>query len=129
MKAILIPLFAAAALAALAASQAAAEIPEIVNATARPDGDSWRFSVTLTHPDTGWQHYADAWEVQDAAGNILGTRILVHPHVNEQPFTRSLGGVTVPEGTGTVFIRARCLVDGWGDPVFALGLEGEGAER
>lgn len=68
--------------------------------------------VTLTHPDTGWEHYADGWEVLNADGARLGLRELVHPHVDEQPFTRSLTlGVDPPEGP--LYIRARCLVDGW----------------
>jgi len=37
--------------------------------------------------------------------------------VNEQPFTRSLGGVVLPEGMREVFIRARDNVDGWGEAV------------
>lgn len=67
--------------------------------------------VTLRHPDTGWDHYADGWEVLDAAGNRLGLRVLAHPHVHEQPFTRSLTLDALPGGP--LFVRARCLVDGW----------------
>jgi len=37
----------------------------------------------------------------------------VHPHETEQPFTRSLGGVRVPDGTTQVQIQSRCLIDGW----------------
>ena len=55
---------------------------EVVDVTATKQGDSWRFDVTLHHPDTGWDHYADAWEVLDVAGNSLGIRELAHPHVN-----------------------------------------------
>ena len=71
----------------------------------------------MEHPDTGWDHYADGWEVLDADGNRLGFRELMHPHVNEQPFTRSLRGVVIP-GTATrevLRLRARCSVDGWND--------------
>ena len=91
-----------------------AEIPVIEAIRATPQGAQWRFDVTLKHPDTGWDHYADAWEVLDADGQSLGLRVLVHPHVDEQPFTRSLGGVAFPAGTQAVFVRARCIVDGWG---------------
>ncbi len=35
------------------------------------------------------QDYVDGWHVETAEGEILGTRILLHPHVGEQPFTRS----------------------------------------
>ncbi|WP_342076508.1 hypothetical protein [Yoonia sp. SS1-5] len=84
------------------------------------EGD--RVSVTLSHPDTGWDHYADGWEVLDADGNSLGIRELAHPHVNEQPFTRSLGGVQIPAGATSVFVRARCNVDGWSDTLFEVSL-------
>ena len=73
----------------------------------RADGTGWSFSVTLRHDDTGWDDYADGWRIEDADGNILGTRVLHHPHVNEQPFTRSLSGVDVPEELKQVYIRAR----------------------
>ncbi len=56
-----------------------------------------RFDVTLLHADTGWDHYANQWQIADTSGNILGTRELLHPHVDEQPFTRSLSGVKIPE--------------------------------
>ena len=84
------------------------------------DGD--RVSVTLSHPDTGWDHYADGWEVLDAEGNSLGVRTLLHPHVNEQPFTRSLSDVVIPDGVTAVFIRARCNLDGWSDQLFEVQL-------
>jgi hypothetical protein len=45
--------------------------PVIEQATAEPSGDTWRFSVTISHPDTGWEHYADGWRVLDMAGNEL----------------------------------------------------------
>ena len=76
-------------------------------------GSGWRVAVTISHPDTGWDHYADGWEVLDGDGNRLGFRELLHPHVNEQPFTRSLAGVAIPEGVTEVQIRTRCSVDGW----------------
>ncbi|WP_420861167.1 hypothetical protein [Algirhabdus cladophorae] len=74
-----------------------------------------RFDVTLKHPDTGWDHYADGWEVQTWDGTVLGYRKLHHPHVNEQPFTRSLGGVSLPEGTTEVRVRSHCNDTGWSD--------------
>lgn len=92
---------------------AAAEPPQVETATATRTGQTWRFDVTLLHPDTGWDHYADGWRVLDAAGNELGLRVLYHPHVDEQPFTRSLSGVAIPAGTGQVLVEARCSVDGW----------------
>jgi len=94
---------------------AAADAPTIDDVVAKRSGDSWRFSVTLSHPDTGWDDYANAWEVRLADGTILGTRILAHPHVNEQPFTRSLSGVTIPDGVTEVWVYASDLLTGYGD--------------
>ena len=77
----------------------------------------YRFDVTLLHEDEGWDHYADAWEVLDPDGNLLATRVLAHPHVNEQPFTRSLTGVEIPDGLTTVLIRGRDNVHGVGEGI------------
>ncbi len=91
-----------------------AEEPVIENVSARQSGDdTWRFDVTISHPDTGWDHYADGWRVLDMDGNELGMRVLFHPHVDEQPFTRSLSGVRIPDGTTQVQIQARDLPAGW----------------
>jgi hypothetical protein len=95
---------------------------QIVGATARQDGVTWVFDVTLRHPDTGWDHYADAWEVLAPDGTSLGLRELAHPHVDEQPFTRSLSGVAIPDGADHVMIRARCLVDGWSEALLRVDL-------
>mgnify|MGYP001800945465 CR=1 FL=1 len=96
---------------------ALADPPSIDGVTARKDGNTWRFDVTLSHGDTGWDHYADGWRVVDANGNELGMRVLAHPHVNEQPFTRSLSGVAIPEGLSEVGIQARDNLTGWGPTV------------
>jgi len=108
-----------AVLLALIAAPAFADAPVVENVAINGD----RFDVTLSHPDTGWDHYADGWEVLDADGNSLGLRVLVHPHVAEQPFTRSLSGVSVPDGAPFVYVRARCNVDGWADELFEVRLE------
>jgi hypothetical protein len=109
-------LFACALLMIMSAGPARADPVEIVAATVQPDaGGGWAASVTLRHPDTGWDHFADAWEVLAPDGTSLGLRELAHPHETEQPFTRSLSGITVPAGLDHVLIRARCNVDGWGD--------------
>jgi len=106
----------------LVAAPAWAEVPVVEGATAQSRAGSWTFAVTLSHPDTGWDHYADGWEVLGLDGTRLGYRELVHPHVDEQPFTRSLSGVAIPAGTTKALIRARCNVDGWSEPTFEIDL-------
>lgn len=95
------------------ATTALADSPQITNIKAKAGGSGWRFDVTLLHPDMGWDDYADGWRVELSDGTVLGTRELLHPHVNEQPFTRSLSSVIIPEGTTTVHLRARDNLGGW----------------
>jgi len=74
----------------------------------------YAFQVTLAHDDTGWDHYADRWEVVAPDGQVLATRILAHPHVDEQPFTRSLGRVEIASALGEVELRGHDSVHGLG---------------
>lgn len=93
---------------------------EFVRAVKNGDG-AWTFSVTVRHPDTGWEDYADGWDVVLPDGTVLKpdpqspfTRLLLHPHENEQPFTRSQSGIVIPDDIDQVRVRAHDLVDGWG---------------
>jgi len=111
------PPLAALALLACAslAGTAAAGEADVVAAEATCDAAGvCRFTVTLRHADEGWEHYADRWEVLDEAGEVIATRVLRHPHVDEQPFTRSLPGVAIAAEVRRVRIRARDSVHGYG---------------
>lgn len=77
------------------------------------EADMYRFSVTVQHEDQGWKHYADRWDVLDEQGNILGTRVLMHPHDHEQPFTRSMK-LSIPMHVKNVTVRARDSKHGYG---------------
>ncbi|MFO7954625.1 hypothetical protein [Thioalkalivibrio sp.] len=117
------------ALLGLLALPAPADEVDILEARLHASGpNQWRVSVTVEHPDSGWDHYADAWRVLDADGNVLGERILHHPHVNEQPFTRSLRRLSIPEGTRFVQIEARCSQDDWGHRRLQVDLEQDRGE-
>ncbi len=107
--------------ALLFAVPAFADTPQVLSVTASSINGTWRFDVRLTHTDTGWEHYADGWGVYLEDGTELGYRELLHPHVNEMPFTRSLSGVEIPEGVTRVFIRPRDNVHGEGE-LFAVDL-------
>lgn len=86
---------------------------EVVDVKASQSNDkTWQFSVTLKHADEGWDHYANEWQVIAPDNKILGTRTLYHPHVTEQPFTRSLDGVKIPANIKTVRVIARDTVHG-----------------
>ncbi len=81
-----------------------------------------RFNVTVAHADDGWEHYANKWEVLTPEGELLGTRELLHPHVDEQPFTRSLS-VSIPQGFSAVVVRAHDLVHGYGGAEMTVQLD------
>jgi len=82
-------------------------------------GGKFRINATLLHDDTGWDHYADRWDVLDEAGQVLGVRELAHPHVNEQPFTRSVS-VSIPESVKTITIQSNDSVHGGGGKTFSV---------
>ena len=85
---------------------------------------SCTFSVTLEHTDEGWNHYADQWDVVTLDDRLLKSRVLHHPHVNEQPFTRSLSGVTIPADQNQVRIRARDSKHGYSSQEYIVDIPG-----
>ncbi len=89
---------------------------------------TYSFQVTVRHNDEGWEHYADAWDVigddSGADGTIYATRVLAHPHENEQPFTRGKSGVSIPEGIKSVIVRAHDKVHGFGGKTQKVMLPG-----
>lgn len=92
---------------------ALADPAEINSVRVVKDGGLWRFDVTVSHGDTGWDHFSDAWRILDADNNQIAIRELIHPHVDEQPLTRSLSGVQLPEGTTEVGVQVRDTQSGW----------------
>ncbi len=107
---------------ALSLSVAWAGEADVVDAEAKCEDGACRFSVSVHHADTGWDHYADHWRVLTPDGGELGRRVLLHPHVDEQPFTRALEAVLIPEGLGRVIIEAHDSVHGYGGTPLELEL-------
>ena len=88
---------------------------DVVRARADKVGENrYTFTVRVLHADTGWDHYADKWDILAPDGTVLGTRILHHPHVHEQPFSRSLTDVAIPGHIQSVTIRAHDSEHGYG---------------
>ncbi len=81
------------------------------------------FSVTVAHGDSGWDHYADHWRIVTPGDGEIGRRVLYHPHVEEQPFTRNLGPIAVPPGIDRVVIQAHDSVHGYGGKVIETDLQ------
>jgi hypothetical protein len=77
-------------------------------------GDTYFFKVTVKHADEGRDHYANKWDVVAPDDTVLGTRTLYHPHVDEQPFTRSLSDVKIPASITEVTVRAHDSVHEYG---------------
>jgi hypothetical protein len=88
-------------------------------------GDTYFFKVTVRHADEGWDHYADKWDVVAPDGTVLGTRTLYHPHVDEQPFTRSLSDVKISESITEVTVRAHDSVHKYGGKTVKVAVPGK----
>lgn len=102
-----------ALLVALLPLPALAGEADVIDASAERVGGQWRIEATLRHADTGWDHYANGFEIVAPDGTVLGTRVLHHPHVEEQPFTRA-HVLTIPDGIGEITVRALDSVHGGG---------------
>jgi hypothetical protein len=76
------------------------------------DDGAFTFAVQIASPDTGCDRYADWWEVLTPDGQLIYRRILLHSHVDEQPFTRSGGTVAIAADTPVV-VRAHMHPDGY----------------
>ena len=114
MRISLLTLFLLLLLVSLKAPTVGAGEADVIAAEVEHAGSNfYRFSVTVQHNDESWEHFAKAWEVLDADGNILGARVLLHPHINEQPFTRSQT-ISIPENINQVTIRAYDLIHEFG---------------
>jgi hypothetical protein len=88
---------------------------DVIKVKISPQGAGiYAFDVTVRSDDTGWEKYADRWEVVAPDGTVLGTRVLAHPHEDEQPFTRSLDGVAIPRSITKVIVRAHDKREGFG---------------
>ena len=108
------------ALSAEAAQAGPADVLEVkVEAIA---GGRYRFDVSVRHDDEGWKHFSNRWEIVAPDGKVLATRVLRHPHVEEQPFTRSLPSVELPAGVERVTVRAHDLVHGLGGKAVSVEL-------
>ncbi|MBV6658218.1 MAG: hypothetical protein KI785_10685 [Devosiaceae bacterium] len=113
----------AVGLAAAATGAVWAGEADIVGGSATLNGDgSWTVSATVAHADTGWEHYADRFDVLAPDGTVLAERVLLHPHVNEQPFTRSVRA-TIPDDVDTITLRAHDSVHGLGGATLEITLE------
>lgn len=106
-----------------------------VRAVEQPNG-TWTFYVSVSHPDKGWEDYADGWDIITADGTVLKpnpnspfTRLLLHPHVDEQPFTRSQSGIVIPNDVSIIRVRAHDSIDGFGGKTVEVDLSKNSGPR
>ena len=117
MHLIIAPCFA---VLAITASAVAGEADVIEAKIEKTEAGIFTIEATVQHSDEGWSHYADKWDVLDENGTVVATRVLHHPHVNEQPFARGLSGVKIPEGVTAVNVRAHDSVHGYGGRIVTV---------
>jgi hypothetical protein len=72
------------------------------------------FDVTISSRYDSPARYADGFRVMSVKGVFYGERILLHDHASEQPFTRDLYNVKIPQGVETVLVQARDKIYGYG---------------
>lgn len=96
--------------------------PDVIGAEVRQGSETLSFEATISSPYDTPGRYADAFRIVGDDGIVYGVRELLHDHANEQPFTRSLGGVEIPETVQSVTVEARDQVYGWGGETVAIDL-------
>ena len=98
--------------------------PDVLSAELEPTDDTWRLHATLSSPYDTPERYADAFRALAEDGTVLGVRELAHDHANEQPFTRSLNGLEIPDGIERITVEGRDLRYGWGGATVELEVPG-----
>ena len=113
------------AFAAGAQEKSNAKFPSIVKVrvTERTAG-KFDFDVTVSSPYDTPQRYADAIRVTAPSGAVLGERLLDHDHASEQPFTRTVSGVTVPVGIKMIVVQGRDQKNGYGGKSLEVAIPG-----
>lgn len=92
----------------------AQRFPDVIAAELERQGDAWRLDATLSSPYDTPDRYADAFRALSEHGTELGIRELAHDHANEQPFTRSLTGLDIPDDVARITVEGRDQEYGWG---------------
>ncbi len=126
------PPFAEALLALCLAGSALAPVasaeqmyPDVIAVKARErPANTFEFDVTVSSPYDTPRRYADGIRAMAKDGAVLGQRKLFHDHASEQPFTRTLRVVLIPDAVRVVVIQARDSKYGFGGKTVEVTLPG-----
>ncbi len=101
---------------------------DVIAATVRQGADgTWSFEVTMRCDDRSAAHFCDRFEILTPTLRVVGVRRLLHDHTDEQPFTRELQGVNVPDGFPRgVLIRGHHNIRGYDGATLKLDLTARG---
>jgi len=92
------------------------QFADVLSVRVTGEPGAYQFAVEIASPDTGCEQYADWWEVVSQGEELLYRRILLHSHVDEQPFTRSGGPVEI-DADAVIYVRAHMNTSGYGGVV------------
>lgn len=96
----------------LKSASATTAVGKVIDIEATGTENNYTFAVTISSPDTGCDRYADWWEVITPEGELLYRRVLLHSHVDEQPFTRT-GGTVAISAEQPVIVRVHMSDEGY----------------
>jgi hypothetical protein len=99
--------------------------PDVIAVDVRVSGPNlFDFDVTISSAYDTPQRYADGFRIYTTGNRVLGERKLLHDHQHEQPFTRDLYAVKIPQEVKTVRVQARDQKFGYGGKVVEVTLPG-----
>ena len=91
------------------------QFPDVQKAEISGDpGGPYSIAVTMSSPYDTAERYADSMRVRSAGGDVYGERKLTHDHASEQPFTRDITDVEIPDGVTEVVVEGHDQESGWG---------------
>lgn len=99
-----------------------ADAPKVVSAVAWMGKMGWTVKVTLSHHDSGWDHFASEWSVALPDGTGIASVDIPEPHVGQQEFESKVKGIDVPPGTPYLLVRTRCNLVGWSSETVRVNL-------
>ncbi|MBX7107008.1 MAG: hypothetical protein K1X61_00020 [Chitinophagales bacterium] len=104
-----------AILTSQAQSQSEQRFPDVIGVKVKVAAPGvFDFDVTVSSPYDTPSRYADGFRISTTEGKVLGERKLLHDHQTEQPFTRDLHSVKIPDGIVKVVVQARDQKYGYG---------------